>query len=514
MLSRLPASLLSRSVARVRTPGMNPSCAWLWPQTMSKVSFGFVSVLALSLASAGCARSSKSEVRPEPGHSDLSFLAHPALTQVGGSVSIADVAERVLPSVVTVSTTVIQRQQQSMFPFFGGPSERQAQGIGSGVIVSADGYILTNNHVVAEAKEIKVTTSDKREFDATVVGTDPKSDLAVIKIKGSPVGLIAAEFGDSSKLRLGDVVLAVGNPLGVGETVTMGIVSAKGRADLGIAAYEDFIQTDAAINPGNSGGALINTEGKLVGINTAILSRTGGYQGIGLAIPSNMAQPIMETLRQSGKVSRGFLGVGIQDIDHDLATALKLSSPNGVLLTEVRSGGPGGKAGLARGDVVTKVDGHAVTSTGQFRNLIASSGAKKRVTLEIMRDGKPQSFGVDLGEVPDDAAVDGTPGQPGSSPRATSGGALDGVTLEELTPENRRTLGLGAEVQKGVVITDLEARSSAAKAGLRPGDVVLELNRAAVDSLAKFKELYAKASGDVLLFVHRHGGTLFLVVRK
>ena len=485
---------------------------------MSKVSFGFVSVLALSLASAGCAHGgtqSKGEVGPEPRHSDLSFLAHPALTQVGGSVSIADVAERVLPSVVTVSTTVVQHQQQSMmFPFFGGPSERQAQGIGSGVIVSADGYILTNNHVVAEAKEIKVTTSDKREFDATVVGTDPKSDLAVIKIKGSPAGLIPAEFGDSSKLRLGDVVLAVGNPLGVGETVTMGIVSAKGRADLGIAAYEDFIQTDAAINPGNSGGALINTEGKLVGINTAILSRTGGYQGIGLAIPSSMAQPIMETLKQSGKVSRGFLGVGIQDIDHDLATALKLSNPNGVLLTEVRGGGPGAKAGLSRGDVVTKVDRKPVTSTGQFRNLIASSGAKKRVTLEIMRDGKPQSLSVDLGEVPDDSLAQGATGSDNSGAHATSGGALDGVTLEELTPELRRTLGLGQDVQHGVAITDLERNSSAAKAGLRPGDVVLELNRTAVDSLAKFKELYAKASGDVLLLVQRHGGTVFLVVRK
>jgi serine protease Do len=484
---------------------------------MSKLSYGFVSALALALASAGCARGgalSKSEVRPEPGH-DVTVLAHPALTQVGaGSASIADVAERLLPSVVTVATTVTQRQPQGMFPFFGGPQERQSQGIGSGVIVSKDGYVLTNNHVVAEAKEIKVTINDKREFDATVVGTDPKSDLAVIKIKGSPDGLVPAEFGDSSKLRLGDVVLAIGNPLGVGQTVTMGIVSAKGRADLGITAYEDFIQTDAAINPGNSGGALINTEGKLVGINTAILSRTGGYQGIGLAIPSSMAQPIMETLKQSGKVSRGFLGVGIQDVDHDLAAALKLSNQNGVLLTEVRSGGPGAKGGLLRGDVVTKVDGKAVTSTGQFRNLIASSGVRKRVTLEVMRDGKPVSVGVELGEVPDEATADGSSAAPGSAPQATSGGALDGVTLEELTPQHRRTLGLSADVQRGVVITDLEARSPAAKAGLRPGDVVLELNRVQVDSLAKFKEQYAKASGDVLLLVHRRGASVFLVVRK
>ena len=485
---------------------------------MSKLSYGFVSALTLAVASTGCARTgamANGEVKPEPGRSDTPVLSHPALTQVGGGVSIADVAERVLPSVVTVSTTVVQHQQQGMFPFFGGGGgDRQASGIGSGVIVSADGYILTNNHVVAEAKEIKVTVSDKREFDATVVGTDPKSDLAVIKIKGAPAGLRPAEFGDSSKLRLGDVVLAIGNPLGVGQTVTMGIVSAKGRADLGITAYEDFIQTDAAINPGNSGGALIDTEGKLVGINTAILSRSGGYQGIGLAIPSSMAQPIMETLKQAGKVSRGFLGVGIQDVDRDLAAALKLSSANGVLLSEVRPSGPGGKAGLARGDVVVKVDGKPVTSTGQFRNLIASSGAKKKVTLEIMRDGKAQSLGVELGEVPDDASEDAAGPSGGSAPHATNGGALDGVTLEELTPELRRTLGLGAEVQHGVVITELAPGSAAAKAGLRPGDVVLELNRAPVDSLAKFKALYAKAPGDVLLLVQRRGGTVFLVVRK
>jgi serine protease Do len=207
------------------------------------------------------------------------------------------------------------------------------------------------------------------------------------------------------------------------------------------------------------------------------------------------------------------LGVGIQDVDRDLATALKLSGPNGVLLTEVRAGGPAGKAGLSRGDVVVKVDGKPVTSTGQFRNLIASSGAKKKVTLEIMRDGKAQSLAVELAEVPDDAS-EAMPGPSGAPPQATSGGALDGVRLEELTPEHRRTLGLGPEVQRGVVITGLEQGSSAAKAGLRPGDVVLELNRVAVDSLAKFKELYAKAAGDVLLLVQRRGGTVFLVVRK
>jgi serine protease Do len=482
---------------------------------MSKLSLGFVSVLTLVLASSGCARDSalaKSEVRPEQGH-EVTVQGRPGLSQVAGAVSIADVAERVLPSVVTISTTVVQRQPQGIFPFFGGPSERQGQGMGSGVIVSSDGYVLTNNHVVAEAKQIKVTISDKREFDASVVGTDPKSDLAVIKINGSPGGLRAVEFGDSSKLRLGDVVLAIGNPLGVGQTVTMGIVSAKGRADLGITAYEDFIQTDAAINPGNSGGALIDTEGKLVGINTAILSRTGGYQGIGLAIPTSMAQPIMETLKQSGRVSRGFLGVGIQDVDHDLAAALKLTHQNGVLLTDVRSGGPGAKAGLMRGDVVVKVDGKPVTSTGQFRNLIASSGAKKRVSLEIIRDGKSQSLNVELGEVPQDPNDDAVHG-PSGAPQPTTFGALDGVTLEELSPGLRRSLGVGPDVQHGVVVSAVEPKSAAARAGLRRGDIVLELNKVPLDSLAKFKELYAKASGDVLLLVNSQGVTSFKVVRK
>jgi serine protease Do len=476
---------------------------------------GIASIALLALLATGCARAmGPGEVSPEKRRSEVSVLAHPAFTQVGGApsaASIADVAERVMPSVVTISTKVTRQQAPSfMFPFFGpAPGQRESQGMGSGVIVSEDGFILTNNHVVADAKEIRVTLADGREFDASVIGTDPKSDLAVIKVQGSPAGLRALEFGDSTRLRLGDVVLAVGNPLGVGQTVTMGIVSAKGRADLGITAYEDFIQTDAAINPGNSGGALVDTEGKLVGINTAILSRTGGYQGIGLAIPSSMAKPIMESLKQTGRVVRGFLGVGIQDVDQGLARALKLNSANGVLLSDVKSGGPAARAGLQRGDVVLKVDGISVTSSGQFRNLIASSGAKKSVTLELVRNGKPLVLQVELGEVPDERAAG-----LGGAPKPTSGGALDGVVIEELSPEHRRSLELGPEVLKGVVISRLDPQSAAAKAGLRPGDVILELNRAPVDSLSKFRELYEKASGDVLLLVHRRGSTVYLVVRK
>ena len=284
------------------------------------------------------------------------------------------------------------------FPFFFGPGpeqqERREQGMGSGVIISSDGYVLTNNHVVSDAQEIKVTLYDRREFDAEVVGTDPKSDVAVIRIKAPPKDLRAISIGDSSRIRLGDVVLAIGNPFGVGQTVTMGIVSAKGRADVGIVDYEDFIQTDAAINPGNSGGALVNMEGQLIGINTAILSRSGGYQGIGFAIPTNMASPIMESLKKYGKVTRGWLGVSIQDVDQELSTAMKLPTSRGVLISDVQPGSPAQKAGLKRGDVVVKIEGRAVETTGNFRNAIALGGSGKKVKLELYRDGKLQTLDV------------------------------------------------------------------------------------------------------------------------
>lgn len=478
-------------------------------------------VLFAAVAS-GCTKTSTAqshaEATAEPGRAavPVTALPHPALTRLESGASIADVAERVLPSVVNISLTKLSRVRPSPFPFFFGPPEgggRSEQGMGSGVIVSADGTILTNNHVVAEAKEIKVTTSDRREFDATVVGTDPKSDLAVIKIKGNVSGLQAVEFGDSSRLRLGDVVLAVGNPFGVGQTVTMGIVSAKGRADLGIVDYEDFIQTDAAINPGNSGGALINMEGKLVGVNTAILSRSGGYQGIGFSIPTNMALPIMESLKKNGRVVRGFLGVGIQDVDGELASALKLPSGGGVVLSDVRANGPAARAGLRRGDVVVKLDGVPVTSVGQFRNSIAASGSRKRVNIEFYREGKAQSVVAELGEMPNQEPALGPDGNGGSAPAGATS-ALDGVTLEELGPQHRRQFQIHAEVRGGVVVTAIDPSSAAARAGVRPGDVLLEVNRAPVDNLAKFQELYGRAKGNVLLLVNRRGNTVFLVVRR
>jgi serine protease Do len=433
----------------------------------------------------------------------------------GANVSIADVTERALPSVVNISLTKVSsgRSGPVPFPFFFGPEqpgERREQGTGSGVIVSRDGYVLTNNHVVSGASEIKVTTYDKREFDATVVGTDPKSDLAVIKMKGNLSELKSVSFGDSSRLRLGDVVLAIGNPFGVGQTVTMGIVSAKGRADLGIVDYEDFIQTDAAINPGNSGGALINMEGQLVGINTAILSRSGGYQGIGFAIPTNMAVPIMEALKKDGRVTRGWLGVGIQDVDGELAAAMKLPVATGVLISDVRPGTPAARAGLRRGDVVVKLDGRGVTSSGQFRNAVAAAGGGKKVNLDLYREGKSQNIGVELGEMPNDPTAPGSnrPGEP------TTSNTLDGITLSDLGPEQRRQFQIPEEVAKGVVVTRVDPRSAAARAGVRPGDVLLEVNRTSVDNLQSFQQVYGKAKGAVVLLVNRRGNSVFIVVRR
>ena len=470
-------------------------------------------ILASVVAASGCAKSSSSlhpEIAAEThgGNNPVTVLPSPALTRVGAE-SIADITERVLPSVVNISMTKVTKMSASPLPFFGpqGGEDRHEQGMGSGVIVSKDGYVLTNNHVVADAQEIKVTTSDRKNYTATIVGTDPKSDLAVIKIKGDVNNLTPVEFGDSGRLRLGDIVLAIGNPFGVGQTVTMGIVSAKGRTDLGIEAYEDFIQTDAAINPGNSGGALINSEGKLVGINTAILSRSGGYQGIGFAIPSNMASPIMDSLKKNGKVVRGWLGVAIQDVDQELADAMKLPSATGILLSDVKPGTPAAKAGMARGDVVLKVDGKVVDTSGQFRNVIAASGSKRKVHLDFVRDGKAAAADVELGEMPDTDVV------AAAGPSAIQSGALDGMMLEGLTPQNRSAYEIDDAVKQGVVIKRLDPQSNAARSGLRPGDVVLEVNRVRIDTPQRFQEAYAKSKGRVLLLVNRHGSTSYLVLK-
>jgi serine protease Do len=439
----------------------------------------------------------------------LTVLPSPALARAGGSVEIADVVERVLPSVVSVWSTRVSHTPAGFSGPFGFPQpprELKQQGLGSGVVV-APGVVITNNHVVEGAEELKVTTADKHEVTATVVGTDPKSDLAVLRVKGDTSGLKPIELGDSSRLRLGDVVLAVGNPFGVGQTVTMGIVSAKGRANMGIVDYEDFIQTDAAINPGNSGGALVDMEGHLVGINTAILSRSGGSVGIGFAIPSNMARPIVDSLITSGKVVRGFLGVAIQDVDQDLAAAMKLPAVAGVLVSNVNHGTPAERAGLRRGDVIVQLDGKKVESAAQFRNAVAADGTGSTVALGVVRNGKDLDVKAVLAEMPSD---DG----PSSAHGAPHGEALDGLSLGDLTPELRHRYHLPGSVADGAVVTDVQRGSPAAFVGLHPGDVVLEVDRHKVKNAASFKELYQKSGSRTLMLLWRNGQTMFIVLKR
>ena len=310
------------------------------------------------------------------------------------------------------------------------PRERQTRSMGSGVIISPDGYIVTNHHVVVASTDIKVLLSDRRDFAARLVGTDSKTDLAVLKIEQT--GLPALTFADSSKVQVGDVVLAIGNPFDVGQAVSMGIVSATGRG-LGGENYEDFIQTDAAINPGNSGGALVSAEGRLIGINTAIMSRTGGNQGVGFAIPSSMARNVTDQIIRSGKVSRAFLGVMIQPITADLAKAFKLSKSEGALIADVNPGSPAERAGLKPGDVVTKVDDHAVADSRTLRLTIGEMSPGKVVQMAVVRDGIERQYSVTLGEQPSDkVAASNVLGGP-SSLRA-----LNGVSLEALTPGSGR----------------------------------------------------------------------------
>jgi serine protease Do len=340
------------------------------------------------------------------------------------SDAIADAAEAVVDSVVNVSSTADvslgPAELDPMFsdprsPFYLSPDQRKRRSAGSGVIVSAKGRILTNAHVVHGADEILVTLGDGTELDAKVIGVDRASDLAVLELQGQVPALRPLPFGDSSKLRLGEIVLAVGNPFGVGQAVTMGIVSAQGRASLGIVDYEDFIQTDAAINPGNSGGALVNLRGELVGINTAILSRTGGYDGIGFAIPSNMAEPIMNMLIKDGKVSRGYIGVMLSPLTRDWIKEHKPSVKRGVVVTKVVDDGPAARAGIKAHDIIVAVDGKSIDDVGRLRNAIAMKGAGANVDVTIVRGDGRETVSMKTRELP----TDGAAAEPARTKKAT-----------------------------------------------------------------------------------------------
>lgn len=432
-------------------------------------------------------------------------------------MGFASVLEPALPAVVSVTSSRLVNVPQVPFfnnpffqQFFGGqlprgPQQQRESGLGSGVIISPDGYILTNNHVVEKATEIKVFLRDKREFAGKVVGTDPKTDIAVIKIAAT--GLPTIRLGNSSKLQVGDYAFAIGNPFGVGETATMGIISATGRNGLDIEDYEDFIQTDASINPGNSGGALLDAHGDLIGINTAILSGgSGGNQGIGFAIPINMAKYVMEQILQHGKVVRGYMGVGIQEVTPDLAKAFKVTPEKGALVGSVQANSPGAKAGLQRGDVIEELNGQPVSGPNDLRLKIGSMAPGTTVHLKVNHSGETKDVSVTLAEMPSGKNAANTQGQSETSP-------MRGVQVDELTNDIRQQLGLNSNV-KGVVITDVPDGSPAADAGLQRGDVVEQINRQPVNSVADYRRLVNDAGNNSLvLLVNRGGDTRFVVVQ-
>ena len=432
-----------------------------------------------------------------------------------------NISRGVTPAVVSISTVAkAQRRQfnpfrqpdqkdQEMYDFFFGhpqegdtPDETPADGVGSGVIVDAQkGFVLTNNHVIEGADNIRVNLPDGRDYRAVVVGTDPNTDLAVIRIEGRGP-FVAATLGDSSHLKVGEWVLAIGNPFGLNSSVTAGIISAKGRADVGVADFEDFIQTDAAINPGNSGGALLNIRGEVIGINTAIATRTSGYMGIGFAIPSNMAKQVMNDLITKGKVTRSQLGVMIGVIDDDLRRSLKISEQvNGILVMDVVPDSPAAKAGFQKYDVITQLQGKPVIDVNHFRNQIALTAPGTQITIAIDRAGTPQLLKPKLREMPAETAtlsVDQTVERLG-------------FEAQDLTPELKQQLRLPAGLQ-GVVVTLVKRGSNAEKRGLKHGDIITELNRKPVASLDDFiLQLGAPKAGDaVLLNVIRNGQQMLI----
>ena len=456
-------------------------------------------------------------VTPAPAASAAAADLLPA----GGTY--AGVVERVSPAVVTIrSEREVRRVSQSLpddprlrdfFEQFGfggrqprRAPERREGGLGSGVIVRPDGYILTNHHVVENASAVTVELTDGRSYKAEIVGSDAPSDLAVLKIEGE--NLATLPLGDSDAVRVGDVVLAVGNPLGVGQTVTMGIVSAKGRATggTGDGSFEDFIQTDAPINQGNSGGALVSTRGELVGINSQILSPSGGNIGIGFAIPANMARNVMTQLVEHGEVRRGMLGVTIQPVTSDIARSLGLTEVRGALVNAVSDGSPAAKAGLERGDVITAVNGEPIRNGNTLRNEIAQLQPGSDAKLSVIRDGKERALTVTLGELKSDSAA-----------RRRNAAEPDetgfGMAVEPLTREKARELGVKANT--GVVIVDVTPGSRAAGAGLRPGDVIAEVDGRAVASLDALRAaLKEGGSKPALVLVHREDATLFLTIER
>ena len=434
-----------------------------------------------------------------------------------GLDSYAAIVDKVAPAVVTVKSERRARAAQqfpfAQDPFFRRffpegespeqPRQRREGGLGSGVIFSADGYVLTNHHVVDGGEEITVELTDRRSFKAKVVGTDAPSDLAVLKIEGRNFPTLP--LGDSDKVRVGDVVLAVGNPMGVGQTVTMGIISAKGRATgLGDGSFEDFLQTDAPINQGNSGGALVNTRGELVGINSQILSPSGGNIGIGFAIPVNMAQYVSKALMAGGRVHRGMLGVTVQQVTPALARSLRLDMTGGALVSSVAPNGPAAEAGVKRGDVITAINGLKLSDSNALRNHIAALGPGAKATLTIVRDGHERTLTAKLDELPSKTAE----AMPTGDGPDRSG---VGLSVQPLTPETARRMGIDATA--GLLVTNVDPSGPAAEAGLQRGDVIEEVEGKQVQSVAELRKEFSRA-GDrpALMLVRRGDSSLYLTL--
>jgi serine protease Do len=477
-------------------------------------------------AAGGSVIGAKSQLLKEGNLGAPSVVYAAAPPAASGNISFASgfasIIPKVVPAVVNISSTKVIDNPQSDVPFFSDPFFRQffgdqvpqqfnapgqqrAHALGSGVVISKDGYILTNNHVVEGADDVKVSLTDKREFKAHIVGTDPRTDIAVLKVDAN--NLPTLTLGDSSNVQVGNFVLAVGDPFGLSQTVTAGIISATGRGDLGIEDYEDFIQTDASINPGNSGGALVDTNGNLIGINTAILTGDGsrGNQGVGFAIPINMARTVMDQILKNGHVVRGYLGAWIQPVTPDISKAFGLKENYGALLGDVDPTGPAGKSGLQRGDIVLEMNGKRITETHDFRLNISMTAPNTPVDLKVFRNGVTKDYTVTLGELPNKPDTE-------TASKSESGSSLQGLSVETLTPQIGEQLGLPAGTN-GVVVDGVDPGSLAAEAGLQRGDVIQEVNHQRISNMDDFSHaVRGSNSQPLLMLVNRGGNTRFAVI--
>ncbi|MCS7238543.1 MAG: DegQ family serine endoprotease [Thermoguttaceae bacterium] len=484
------------TVAMLLAAGILAAAAWRLPALISELSY------AAERGQAQALREALASGQAGPaGFQAVARAIRPSVVSINSVTKIRSTAPRLPRAPFPDLPEEFRWFFEPRLPF---PEEFVQRGLGSGVIVSADGYILTNHHVVARATEIEVTLSDGRRFPGKVVGSDERTDLAVVKIEAT--GLVPAVLGNSDAVEVGEWVVAIGSPFGLDQTVTAGIISAKGRSDVGIADYEDFIQTDAAINPGNSGGPLVNMRGEVIGINTAIASRTGGFMGVGFAIPSNMAKAVMDAILTHGRVERGFLGVTLQPLTEELAESFGYKGTKGALVADVTPDQPAAKAGIKPGDIIVEYNGTPVESVTQLRNAVAMTRPGTKVNIVVVREGRRVELrGVEIGQFPEDLPVRGVPREEAVQDL--------GLSVQTLTPSAAQELGL-PEDEKGVVVTGVEPGSLAAMAGIRPGDVIQAVGDRPVTNVSEFRAAIKDLGGTGIRLQIRRGDTrLFIFLR-